>query len=139
MKYLERCYHIEKRIKNLDKKLLDEFEYTPKYMFLKLYKEDKKFNHKPKGGYPTGTLRKPYQYMVAMLCRIYGEPCSSHFPFSYIPLIYYCADEGFSFNWYDIVSTNLMVALTVVVEAQLETFPSFYISSYLLYMTCISH
>jgi hypothetical protein len=138
-KYLERCYHIEKGTKNLDKKLLDEFEYMPKYMFLKWYKEDKQFKHRPKGGYPTSTLRKPYQYMVTMLCRIYGELGASHFPLSYMPLIYYCADEGFSFNWDDIVSTNLMVTITVVVEAQLGTFPSFYMSSYHLYITCISH
>jgi hypothetical protein len=138
-KYLARCYHIEKGIKNLDNKLLDEFEYTPKDLFPKWYKEDKQFKHRPKGGYPTSALRKPYQYMVAMLCRLYGEPDASQFPLSYMSLIYYCVDEGLSFNWDDILSANLTVAITAVVEAQLGTFPSFHMSSYLLDIMCISH
>jgi hypothetical protein len=35
-----------------------------------------------------------------------------------MPLIYYYADEGASFNWEDIMSENLMVAISGVKEAQ---------------------
>jgi hypothetical protein len=40
-KYLAKCYHIEKGIKRMDSKLLSEFEYTPKDLFPKWYREDK--------------------------------------------------------------------------------------------------
>jgi len=59
---LSKCYHIEEGIKRLDSKLLEKFEYTPKGLFLKLYMEDKKFKHRTKSGYPTSSLRRPYQY-----------------------------------------------------------------------------
>jgi hypothetical protein len=104
----------------LDNKLLNKFEYTPKDMFPKWYKADKKFKYRPKGGYPTSSLRRPYQYLVAMLCRLYGEPNASQFPLSYMALIYYHADEGLSFNWDDILSENLTMAIYAVKRAQLE-------------------
>jgi hypothetical protein len=118
--------------RKIDNKILDEFQHTTKELCPKWYKPDKQFKHRPKGGYPTISLRRPYQYMVSMLCRLYGEPDASHFSLSYMPLIYYCADKGLSFNWDDILSTNLTVALTTVTEAHPGTFPSFHMSSYLL-------
>jgi hypothetical protein len=51
------------------------------------------------------------------------KPDTSQFSLSYMPLIYYCADEGLSFNWDDILSTNLTEAITAVVEAQPQNFP----------------
>jgi hypothetical protein len=39
--YLAKCYHIEEGIKRMDSKLLNEFEYTPKDLFPKWYREDK--------------------------------------------------------------------------------------------------
>jgi hypothetical protein len=56
--------------------------------------------------------------MVAMLCRLYGEPDATHFPLSYIPLIYFCADVGASFNWADILSENLKDVISTVTQAQ---------------------
>jgi hypothetical protein len=137
--YLTKFHHIGKGIKKLDNKLLDEFEYTPKVLFPKWYKSRKQFKHRPKGDYPTSALRKPYQYTIAMLCRLYGEPYTTHFPLFYMSLIYYCADEELSFNWDDILSTNLTVDITAVVGAQPGSFPSFHMSSYLLDIMCVSH
>jgi hypothetical protein len=77
--------------------------------------------------------------MVSMLCRLYGEKDASQFSLSYMPLIYYCMDEGLSFNWDDILSSNLTEAITAVVEAQPGTFPSFHMSSYLMDIMCVSH
>jgi hypothetical protein len=77
--------------------------------------------------------------MVAMLCRLYKEPYASKFSLSYMPLIHYCADEGSSFNWDDILSTNLAEAITSVVEAQPKTFLNFHMSSYLIDIMCIAH
>jgi hypothetical protein len=72
-KYLAKCYHIGKGCKRLYKKLLCEFEYTPNDLFPKQYREDKKFKYIPKNGYPTISLRIPYQHLVSMLCRLSRE------------------------------------------------------------------
>jgi len=89
IEYLAKCYHIEKGIKRLDNKLLSEFEYTPKDLFPKWYREDKQFKYRPKSGYPKSALRRPYHYLVAMLCKLYGEDDASQFSLFYMPLIYY--------------------------------------------------
>jgi hypothetical protein len=77
--------------------------------------------------------------MVVMLCRLYGEPNATQFPMSYMLLIYYYIDEGLSFNWDDILLANLTSTITTVVGAQLGTFPSFHMSSYLLEIMCVTH
>lgn len=59
-RYLTKCYHIEEGTKNMDNKLLSEFEYTPKYLFPKWYRVDKQFKYMPKSGYPMSYLRRPY-------------------------------------------------------------------------------
>jgi hypothetical protein len=77
-----KCYHIEAGNKKLDGQLLNELELTPKDLFPTWYKADKQFKYQPKSRYPTTNLRRPYQYMEAMLCRLYGEPDATHFPLS---------------------------------------------------------
>jgi hypothetical protein len=136
---LDKFYHIEVGNKILDSQLLSELELTPKDLFSGWYKEDKQFKYRPKSQYPTTNLRRPYQYMVAMLCRLYGEPDATHFPLSYMPLIYLCADVGVSFNWADILSENLNIAIFAVMQAQPGTFPNFHMSSYLLDIMCMAH
>jgi hypothetical protein len=85
-------------------------------------------------------LRRPYQYMVATIFKLYEEQDASQFSLSYMPLIYYCADEKeLSFNSDDILSTNLIEAITTIVESQLGTFPSFHMYSYLMEIICVSH
>jgi hypothetical protein len=73
LKDLAKCYHLEKGTKNLDNELLSEFKHTTKDLFPRWYKEDKQFKLRPTGGYPTTLLRRPYQFMVEILCRLYGE------------------------------------------------------------------
>jgi hypothetical protein len=107
-----------KRTKKLDNELLGGFKHTSKDLCPTWYKPDKVFKLRPTGGYPTSSLRRPYQYMVAMLCRLYGEEDASKFSLSYMPLIYYCIDKGASFNWDNILSTNLTEAITAVVKSQ---------------------
>jgi hypothetical protein len=72
-----------------------------------LVQADKSFKIRPSGEYPTSLLRTLYQYVVAMLCRLYGEHDASKFMLSLVPLIYYIVDIGSSFNWDDILSTSL--------------------------------
>jgi hypothetical protein len=70
---LEKCYDLEKGTKRLENKLIDEFDYIDKELFLGWYKVDTQFKNKPKGEYPMTTLRRPYQYMVGMLCSLYEK------------------------------------------------------------------
>jgi hypothetical protein len=77
--------------------------------------------------------------MVAMLCRLYRDLDASKFPLSYMPLIHYCANEGSSFNWDDILSANLAEAITTVTEITTKTFQNFHMSSYLIDIMCIAH
>jgi hypothetical protein len=58
--YVENIYHIEKRTKKLDKKLLIDLEHTTKELYPRLCKLDKQFKLRPKGGYPMTMLRRPY-------------------------------------------------------------------------------
>jgi hypothetical protein len=95
---LVKCYHLEKGTWKLDNELLGGFKHPTKDMYPICYKPDKQFKLRPMDGYPTTFLRKPYQYMVVILCRLYEEPDASNFSLSYIPLIHYCVDEGLSFN-----------------------------------------
>jgi len=124
--------NIEKGMKKLDKNLLVDFKHPPKELCPKWYKSDKQFKHRPKGAYPTTSLRNPYQYTVVILCRLYRKQDTSQFSLSYLPLIYYYVDEGESFNWGDILSANLAEDVTVIAKAQPRTFPSFHMASYLL-------
>jgi hypothetical protein len=82
---LAKCYHIEAGNKRIYGQLLSELELTPKDLFPTWYKEDKQFKYRPKSRYPTTNLRRPYQYMVAMLCRLYREPDATHFPYHTCP------------------------------------------------------
>lgn len=70
----------------MDEKLLDGFKHKEKYFFKIFYKPDKTFKHIPSGEYLTISLRTPYQYIVVMLCRLYGDQEASVFTLSLISL-----------------------------------------------------
>lgn len=74
--------------------------------------------------------------MIAILCRLYKEKYASQFSLSYMPLVYYYAEKGSSFNSYDIILTNLSKTITIVMEAQLGTFVCFHLSYYLMDIMC---
>ena len=120
-------------------RLLSELELTQKDLFPTWYKADKKLKYRVKGQYHTTNLRIPYQYMVAMLWRLYGELDAPQFPLSYLPLIYLCAYVGASFNWADILSMDLKSGILAVTWKKLGNFPNFHMDSYLLDIMCIAH
>jgi hypothetical protein len=136
---LAKCYHLEVGNKKLDGQALSELDLTPKYLFPTWYKADKHFKYQLKRRYPTTNLKIYYQYMVAMLCILYGEPNTTHFPLSCMPLIYLCVEVGTSFNWADILSEKLKNAISFSTQAQLGSFPNFHMDSYLLDIMCIAH
>jgi hypothetical protein len=76
--------------------------------------------------------------MVDMLYKLYGELDATHFSLSYIPLIYFYADVGASFNCADILSENLKIVISSTTQEQPGSFPNFHMSSYLLDTICIT-
>jgi hypothetical protein len=136
---LAKYYHLEKGPQKLDEDLLSKFPYKGNDLFKIWYKPDIVFKHRRSGNYPTTELKTPYQYIVAMLCRLYGKKNASKFTFSLMPLIYYCTNEGLEFNWADILSGNLAEAIAFVKHTPPEKFPEFHMSSYLLDIMCVAH
>jgi hypothetical protein len=107
---------LEKGNWSLNTELINKFPHKAKDLFKIWYKPDKNFKLIPSSEYPANLLRMPYQYVVAIVWRIYGEQDASKLTLSMIPLIYYCDDEGFSFNWIDIVSTSLAKSIIAFKE-----------------------
>jgi hypothetical protein len=126
------CYHLKKRTKKLDNELLGEFKHTNKDLCLRWYKADKQFKLKTITRYPTCLLRRTYQFMLVVICRLYRDSDASKFPLLYMPSIYHSVEKELSFNWDDILSTNLAEAIIIVVEAPPGTFPYFHMSLYLI-------
>jgi len=69
-------YHLEEGENILDEKLVKNFPHNPRDLLKGWNKPGKHFKTKTSNEYPTNSLRLPYQYAVAMVCRIYGEPNS---------------------------------------------------------------
>jgi hypothetical protein len=68
------------------------------------WREDKKFTNQSTGWYGTTNLREPYVYLMALICRLYGEKDFSRFSEAWMPLAYTVAIVGCSFNWGAIIS-----------------------------------
>jgi hypothetical protein len=120
---LAKYYHLEKGPQQLDGDLLSKFPYKGNDLFKIWCKPDIIFKHRRSGNYPTTKLKTPYQYIVAMLYRLYGKKNASKFTFPLMPLIYYFTNEGLEFNWADILSGNLAAAITFVKHTLPKEFP----------------
>jgi hypothetical protein len=62
------------------------------------WREDKKFTNQRTGGYRTYKLREPYMYLMALICRLYGEKDFSIFSKAWIPLCYTVVISRSDFN-----------------------------------------
>jgi hypothetical protein len=98
---------LEKGEKLLDEKIINNFSHNPKELLKDWYKLKKVFKSRWSREYPTNLLQTPYQYEVAMLCRIYGEPDAQRFMITWVPLKYYVVDVRSTFNWDEILSSSL--------------------------------
>jgi hypothetical protein len=132
-------YHLKKGLQQLDRDLLTKFPYKGDDLFRLWCKPDVVLKHIRSANYPTTDLKTPYQYIVALLCRLYGKKNASTFTFSLMPLIYYCTNEGIEFNWSDILSRNLAAAIAFVKHTSPKQFPEFHMCSYLLDIMCVSN
>jgi hypothetical protein len=64
-----------------------EFHDTSRLM-ASWWKEDKNFTNRSNGWYGTVNLREPYIYLMALICRLYGEKDCSKFSEAWMPLAY---------------------------------------------------
>jgi hypothetical protein len=68
------------------------------------WREDKKYTNRTSGWYQTANLRESYIYLMALICRLYGEKECSRFSEAWMPLAYAVAIFGRGFNWGAIIS-----------------------------------
>ena len=62
------------------------------------WKEHRKFINQTVVWYGTTNLREPYMYLMALICRLYGENDCSRFSEAWIPLAYIVAISRIIFN-----------------------------------------
>jgi hypothetical protein len=107
-----------------------EIHDTNKVMYSS-WREDKKFTNQIFAWYPTTNLREPYIYLMALICRLYGEKDCSRFSEAWMPLAYTVAISGRVFNWAAIISKKLIIFIQHAQTSKEGETPSFYMDSYL--------
>jgi hypothetical protein len=75
------------------------------------WREDKKYTNQSTDWYQTTNLREPYIYLMALICRLYGEKDCSIFSEAWMPLAYTVAISGSGFNWGAIISKQLSICI----------------------------
>jgi hypothetical protein len=100
------------------------------------WKEDNKFTNRSTGWYNTINLEEPYMYLMALICRLYGENDCSKFSEAWMPLAYTVAISGRSFNWGVIVSKKLTINISQAHTPKEGEVLTFYMESYLLDVIC---
>jgi hypothetical protein len=118
--------------------LIQNFPHNPIDLLKEWYKLGKHFKTRNLNEYLTNALRFPYQYDVAMVCKLYGEPNGHKFKITWVPLIHYVTFAGSSFNWEYIISSTVIEAIVVFQHMDLGNFPSFHMSYYILDITCVT-
>jgi hypothetical protein len=100
------------------------------------WREDKNFTNQTSGWYPTTNLRESYIYLMALICRLYGEKYCSRFSEAWMPLAYTVAISGRGFNWGAIISKQLSICIQQAQTPKEGETPSFHMASYLLDVIC---
>jgi hypothetical protein len=100
------------------------------------WKEDNKFTNQSNGRYGKINLRKPYIYLMALICQLYGEKHCSKFLKAWMPLAYTVAIVGSSFNWGELISKQFSIYVKQVQMPKEGGAPTFYMALYLLDVMC---
>jgi hypothetical protein len=101
------------------------------------WKEDKKFTNRSNNWYGTVNLREPYIYLMALICRLYGENDCSKFSEAWMPLAYTVAIFGSSFKWGEIISKQLSISVQQAQTSKEGEAPTFHMALYLLDVICM--
>jgi hypothetical protein len=133
---LEKCYHLEKGTRTLDEELI-VVSSSSKNIFKVWYKSKNIFNTRPSKVSHHNTevsISILGGYVVHTIQRINA----STFTLSLMPLIYYCAYEGYTFDWDDLLSTTLTESITIVKESRPKHFHIF-IWHHSYWTSCVWH
>jgi hypothetical protein len=96
------------------------------------WKEDKIFTNWSNGSYGMVNLRDPYIYLMALICRLYGEKDCSNFSEAWMPLAYTMVISRSSFNWGAIISKKLRICVHQAQMLKEGEAPTFHMTSYFL-------
>jgi hypothetical protein len=100
------------------------------------WKEDTKFLNRAYGWYNTINLREPYIFLMALICRLYGEKYCSKFLEAWMPLAYIVSIYGSVFNLGTIISKQLSIRVEQAHKPKEGETPCFFMASYLLDAIC---
>jgi hypothetical protein len=100
------------------------------------WKEDKKIVNRTTRWYSTINLIEAYMYLMALICRLYGDKDCSRFFEAWMPIAYNVAVSGSTFNWRAIISKQLSTRIEQAQNPNLGDVPSFYMASYSLDVIC---
>jgi hypothetical protein len=100
------------------------------------WKEDKMFTNRRNGWYNTVNLKEPYMYLMALICRLYGEKDSSKFSEVWMPLAYTMAISGSSFNLGAIISKQLSINILQAQTPKYGETSILHMESYMLDVIC---
>jgi hypothetical protein len=75
-------------------------------------------------------------YLMALICRLYGEKDFSRFSKVWMPLEYTVPISGSSFNWGGVISKKLSITIQQAQKTREGETPSFFMASFLLDVIC---
>ena len=99
----------------------------------------KKFRTRPSGEYETSTLHTPYRLIALMLNIIFGRDNGKNFKIGWVPVIFFVATQGPTFNWENIVSNSLSTYISVALAGVSQKKIEFYMSSILIDCILCTH
>jgi hypothetical protein len=81
-------------------------------------------------------LKEPYIYLMALICRLYGEKYCSRFSEAWMPLAYTIVIFRSGFNWGAIIYKKISICVQQSQTPKEGETPAFYMASYLLDVMC---
>jgi hypothetical protein len=75
------------------------------------WREEKKYTNRSIGWYQMTNMREPYIYLMALICRLYGEKEFCRFLEAWMPLAYKMEISRSSLNWGAILSKQLSICI----------------------------
>jgi hypothetical protein len=99
-------------------------------------REDNKYTKWSTDWYSMTNLREPYIYLMALICRLYGEKDCSRFLEVWMPLAYKVEISGRIFNWGAIISKKLSIFVQQAQTPKEGETLTFYMASYFLDVMC---
>jgi hypothetical protein len=100
------------------------------------WREDKKYTNRSTGWYHMTKLREPYIFLMAFICRLYGEKDFSRLSEAWMPLVYIVAITKSGFNWGKKIYNQMSMCIEQDQTSKEGETLSFYMASYLLDVMC---